>query len=76
MSSLGHLNFYSDIMRYHETLPCCHHPLAYASLVEAELVANAELIGVRRKYGDSTGYVILDQSGIEVCSSKGLWNNA
>lgn len=72
MVGIGHLNFYIDILRYHESLPCRQHPFAYSTIVEAERVAKIELIDVQHHYGAAAGYVILDEAGFEITSGGGL----
>ena len=68
---LCQLNFDADILRYHESLPCREHAFTYRTLAEGERAANAELIDVKRVFGSAAGYVILDESGLEVSSGGG-----
>ena len=71
MEGSCHLRFYVDIMRYHESSPCRQRLFAYSTLVEGERVADAELAEIKRQYGASAGYVILDEAGFEVTSGGG-----
>ena len=76
MADLCRLNFYADMSRYHESVPCRHHPISFSTLVDAERIAVAELVEVQQRYGAAAGYVVLDEAGFEVTSGGGLPNDA
>ena len=71
MTGLCRLKFYADITRYHKSLPCSQYSFNCSTVAEAERVANTELADVRRKYGATAGYVVLDEAGLEVTSGGG-----
>lgn len=54
------IQYFSDIVRHHETSPVKHHPLTYQSLDEAEASALNEMEAVFAKFGTKAGYAILD----------------
>ena len=54
------ISFFTDVARYHETMPCERHDRVYPTLEMAEEKARALLPDVRKRHGSTVGYAITD----------------
>jgi hypothetical protein len=57
------IQFFTDIRRYRETMPCELHERTYPTAAQADEVARGEMHRIRESYGPESGFAIFDGEG-------------